>query len=51
MAASILQTVEDEGCDGVVLGSRGLGVLEGFLRNSVSRLVLENANVPVTIVK
>ena len=51
VAASILQTVEDEGCDGVVLGSRGLGVLEGFLRNSVSRLVLENANVPVTIVK
>lgn len=51
VAANILQTVDDEGCDGIVLGSRGLGVLEGILRSSVSKLVLENASVPVTIVK
>ena len=51
VAASILQTVQDEGCDAIVLGSRGMGVLEGIFRNSVSQLVLENATVPVTIVK
>ena len=51
MAASILQTVQDECCDGVVLGSRGMGVLEGIFRGSVSQLVLENATVPVTIIK
>ena len=51
VAASILQTVQDEGCDGIVLGSRGLGVIEGLFRSSVSQLVLENATVPVTIVK
>ena len=51
VAASILQTVQDEGCDSIVLGSRGMGVLEGIFRSSVSQLVLENATVPVTIVK
>lgn len=51
VATSILQTVQDEGCDGIVLGSRGMGVLEGIFRSSVSQLVLENAAVPVTIVK
>ena len=51
VAASILQTVQDEGCDAIVLGSRGMGVLEGIFRSSVSQLVLENATVPVTIVK
>lgn len=51
VAANILQTVADEDCDGIVLGSRGMGVLEGIFRSSVSQLVLENATVPVTIVK
>ena len=51
VAASILETVQEEGCDGIVLGSRGMGVLEGIFRSSVSQLVLENATVPVTIVK
>ena len=51
IAENILRTVEEERCDGIVLGSRGLGVLQGLLRNSVSQIVLENAEVPVTIVK
>ena len=51
VAASIIETVQSEGCDGIVLGSRGMGVIEGLFRSSVSQLVLENAEVPVTIVK
>ena len=51
VAASILETVQSKGCDGIVLGSRGMGVIEGLFRSSVSQLVLENAEVPVTIVK
>ena len=51
VAASILETVQSEVCDGIVLGSRGMGVIEGLFRSSVSQLVLENAEVPVTIVK
>ncbi len=48
---AILEAAEHEACDSIVLGSRGLGFFQSFLRNSVSQTVLEKANVPVTIVK
>lgn len=48
---SILEAAEKEHCDGIVLGSRGLGVVEGLLRSSVSQVIAEEATVPVTIVK
>lgn len=51
IAESILRAVCEQDCDGIVLGSRGMGVLEGLFRNSVSSVIVENANVPVTIVK
>ena len=37
--------------ESILLGSRGMGVLEGLFRNSVSSVIVENADVPVTIVK
>ena len=51
IAESILRAADEQECDGIVLGSRGMGVLEGLFRNSVSSVIAENANVPVTIVK
>ena len=51
IAESILRAVGEQDCDGIVLGSRGMGVLEGLFRNSVSSVIAENADVPVTIVK
>ena len=51
IAESILRAADEQKCDGIVLGSRGMGVLEGLFRNSVSSVIAENANVPVTIVK
>ena len=51
IAESILRAADEQKCDGIVLGSRGMGVLEGLFRNSVSSVIVENANVPVTIVK
>lgn len=51
IAESILRAAEEQKCDGIVLGSRGMGVLEGLFRSSVSQAVVENATVPVTIVK
>ena len=51
IAESILRAVDEQECDGIVLGSRGMGVLEGLFRNSVSNVIVENADVPVTIVK
>lgn len=51
IAESILRAASEQRCDGIVLGSRGLGVLEGLFRSSVSQTVVENATVPVTIIK
>ena len=51
IAESILRAADEQKCDGIVLGSRGLGVLEGLFRSSVSQAVVENATVPVTIIK
>ena len=51
IAESILRAAEEQKCDGIVLGSRGMGVLEGLFRSSVSQVVVENATVPVTIIK
>lgn len=51
IAESILRAVDEQECDGIVLGSRGMGVLEGLFRNSISSVIVENADVPVTIVK
>ncbi len=48
---SILRIADEQGCDGIVLGCRGMGAIEGLLRSSVSQVVVENAKVPVTLVK
>lgn len=51
VAEHILQAEKAEDCDAIVLGSRGFGTLEGLLKNSVSQVIVENADVPVIIVK
>lgn len=51
IAESILRCTSEQRCDAIVLGSRGLGALEGLFRSSVSQAVVENATVPVTIIK
>ena len=51
IAESILRATSEQKCEAIVLGSRGMGVLEGLFRSSVSQAVVENATVPVTIIK
>lgn len=51
IAEHILRAEKTEKCDAIVLGSRGFGMLEGLFKNSVSQVIVENADVPVTIVK
>lgn len=50
IAVGICEYVEDNACDLVVMGSRGLGGVRSIL-GSVSYSVLHNLDVPVTIVK
>lgn len=51
VAEKILRAEKSENCDAIIIGSRGFDMLEGLFKNSVSQLVVENADVPVTIVK
>lgn len=50
-AETIVETAEDEGYDLIVMGSRGLGRLEGFLMGSVSQYVLQHVHCPVLVVR
>ena len=50
-AASLVEMAERHGCDEIILGARGLGVMRAALLGSVSQAVLHTSKVPVTIVK
>lgn len=50
-AEEILALAETKHCDGIVIGSRGLGVFKGFLLGSVSSEVAQKAKIPVLVVK
>lgn len=50
-AAAILDVAKTEGCDLVVMGSRGRTDLEGLLLGSVTHRVLEAAPCPVLVVR
>ena len=49
-APAILRVAAEEGCDLIVLGSRGHGQLAGILLGSVSSVVAQRAGCPVLIV-
>ena len=49
-AEAILRAAQTEGCDLIVMGSRGLGMVQGMLLGSVSYRVLHHATIPVLIV-
>ena len=47
----ILEFAEHNGCDFIVVGSRGLGTVAGLLMGSVSGYVIHKAKCPVLVVK
>ena len=51
IARSILEVAEEEGSDRIIMGSRGLGLLKGVLIGSVSQKVIEEAKIPVMVIK
>ena len=50
-AATAMKAVEKFNCDTVVVGSRGLGTLQGILSDSVSKKLEQEAHVPVIVIK
>ncbi len=50
-AVSILDYIRDNSIDMVVMGSRGLSVVQGIFLGSISQYVIERAKCPIVIVK
>ena len=50
-ASKILEVEKREHCDSIVTGTRGLGTVEALLRSSVSQTLMEEADVPLIVVK
>lgn len=48
---TIARTALEQNCDGIVMGTRGLGAVAGALLGSVSEKVIHLADVPVTLIK
>lgn len=51
VAETIAKTALEQNCDGIVMGTRGLGAVAGTLLGSVTAKVIQLADVPVTLVK
>lgn len=47
----ICRIAEDEGCDMIVMGSRGLGDWEGAMIGSVTHKVLAHCSIPVLVAR
>jgi nucleotide-binding universal stress UspA family protein len=51
VASSIAKEAEDGGCDGIVMGTRGLGAMGSLMLGSVAAKVVHLTKLPVTLVK
>jgi len=51
VAETIAEFAASSGCDQIVMGTRGMGSVEGLLLGSTSTKVLHLVRVPVTLVK
>lgn len=51
IAETIAQFAADQGCEKIVMGTRGLGAVAGALMGSVTTRLLHLTNLPVTLVK
>lgn len=50
-AKAVVRVCDEEGCDAIVMGSRGLSELGGMILGSVTHQVLQLAKVPVLVVR
>jgi nucleotide-binding universal stress UspA family protein len=50
-SSTVVQKAEDENVDLIVIGSRGLGGITGFILGSTSRRIVDSCTKPVLVVK
>jgi nucleotide-binding universal stress UspA family protein len=50
-SSTIVETAEEDDVDLIVIGSRGLGGITGFILGSTSRRVVESCTKPILVVK
>ena len=48
---AILRVADEQKSDMIIMGSRGLGLFKGALLGSVSQKVVEDAKIPVMVIK
>lgn len=48
---SIAHCADERGCDGVIMGTRGMGAIGNLVMGSIATKVIHLAHVPVTLVK
>ena len=48
---TIAAYAKEQGCDHIIMGTRGLGAVTGMVLGSVATKVIHLANAPVTLVK
>lgn len=51
VAAAIAKRADELGCDGIVMGTRGMTAMGSLVMGSIATKVVHVANVPVTLVK
>jgi nucleotide-binding universal stress UspA family protein len=50
-SSTIVEQAENDGVDLIVIGSRGIGRITGWILGSTSRRVVESCTVPILVVK
>jgi nucleotide-binding universal stress UspA family protein len=51
VAGAIVRRAEEMGCDGIIMGTRGLTALQGLVGDSTATRVVHASHMPVTLVK
>jgi nucleotide-binding universal stress UspA family protein len=51
VAPTIAEYAKKKGCDSIIMGTRGLGSVTGFVLGSVATKVLSLVDIPVTLIK
>lgn len=51
IAQSIVSCAETRGCDGIVMGTRGMGAIGNLVMGSIATKVIHLTTLPVTLVK